>query len=106
MTDSASDESKPLLVSSTRCADGCCSAPETTVSPERRAVLTRRVKLFVLATITYNLIEAAVAISAGTIASSAALVGFGLDSLIEVASATAVAWQFAGRNHEERERTA
>ncbi|MEU5673249.1 cation diffusion facilitator family transporter [Micromonospora sp. NPDC047762] len=74
--------------------------------PSRRAVLIRRVRLFVAATITYNLIEAAVAISAGTIASSTALIGFGLDSIIEVASAAAVAWQFSGPNHERRERTA
>ncbi|WP_327041238.1 cation transporter [Micromonospora ureilytica] len=75
-------------------------------SPVRRAVLIRRVRLLVATTITYNLIEAAVAISAGTTASSTALVGFGLDSVIEVASATAVAWQFSGPNHERRERTA
>ena len=41
-----------------------------------------------------------------TAASSAALIGFGLDSVIEVGSAAAVAWQFAGRDPEERERTA
>ncbi|MGC5311522.1 cation transporter [Micromonospora zamorensis] len=74
--------------------------------PARRAVLIRRVRLFVVLTITYNLIEAAVAIGAGAIASSTALIGFGLDSIIEVASATAVAWQFSGPNHERRERTA
>ena len=37
------------------------------------------------ATITYNVIEAVVAIAAGTVAGSAALIGFGLDSVIEVA---------------------
>ena len=42
----------------------------------------------------------------GTIASSAALIGFGLDSVIEVSSAAAVAWQFSGRDHEARERAA
>jgi len=42
-------------------------------SPARRAVLTRRVRLFVAATITYNAIEAAVALTAGTLASSTAL---------------------------------
>lgn len=72
----------------------------------RRAVLRRRVRLLVAATITYNVIEAVVAITAGTIASSTALIGFGLDSVIEVASATAVAWQFAGPDHEAREKTA
>lgn len=106
MTDPAAEELKPLIASSAGCTDAGCTATAATVSPGRRAVLTRRVRLFVLATITYNLIEAVVAISAGTIASSAALIGFGLDSLIEVASATAVAWQFAGRDPEERERTA
>jgi divalent metal cation (Fe/Co/Zn/Cd) transporter len=75
-------------------------------SPQRRNLLQRRVRLLVGATITYNLVEGAVAISAGTVASSAALVGFGLDSLIEVTSAAAVAWQFAARDPETREQTA
>ena len=74
--------------------------------PERRAVLARRVRLLVAATIAYNLIEAVVAIGAGAAASSTALIGFGLDSVIEVSSAAAVAWQFAGRDPEARERTA
>jgi divalent metal cation (Fe/Co/Zn/Cd) transporter len=74
--------------------------------PVRRAVLARRVRWFVAATIVYNVIEAAVAITAGTIASSTALIGFGLDSIIEVSSAAAVAWQFAGRDPEAREKVA
>jgi divalent metal cation (Fe/Co/Zn/Cd) transporter len=73
---------------------------------ERRRVLERRIRWFVGATMSYNILEAAVAISAGTVASSAALIGFGLDSLVEVASAAAVAWQFATRDPETRERTA
>ncbi|MBB5154911.1 divalent metal cation (Fe/Co/Zn/Cd) transporter [Saccharopolyspora phatthalungensis] len=44
------------------------------------------------------------AITAGTAASSTALIGFGLDSAIEVASAAAVAWQFSGSDPEARER--
>jgi divalent metal cation (Fe/Co/Zn/Cd) transporter len=75
-------------------------------SPRRRSILNRRVRLLVAATITYNVIEAIVAITAGTIASSTALIGFGLDSVIEVSSAAAVAWQFAGKNPERREKTA
>jgi divalent metal cation (Fe/Co/Zn/Cd) transporter len=47
-----------------------------------------------------------VALVAGTVASSAALIGFGLDSVIEVASAAAVAWQFSGSDPEARERAA
>ena len=73
---------------------------------ERRAALERRVRRLVAATITYNIMEAVVAISAGIGASSAALIGFGLDSTIEVASATAVAWQFTGPNVVARECTA
>lgn len=69
-------------------------------SPHRRAVLARRVRLLVAATITYNLVEGAVAITAGSLASSGALVAFGLDSVIEVASAAAVAWQFSARDPE------
>jgi divalent metal cation (Fe/Co/Zn/Cd) transporter len=78
-------------------------------APRRRAVLNRRVRWLVAATITYNLIEAAVAITAGTAASSRALVAFGLDSMIEVASAATVAWQFSARDPaaiERREKTA
>lgn len=73
---------------------------------ERWDALRRRVRLLVAATISYNLVEAVIAITAGTIASSTALVGFGLDSIIEVASATAVMWQFSSRDPEARERVA
>lgn len=73
---------------------------------ERRAVLTRRIRLLVAATIAYNVVEAVVALTAGARASSAALIGFGLDSAVEVASALAVAWQFAGRDPEAREAVA
>jgi divalent metal cation (Fe/Co/Zn/Cd) transporter len=83
---------------------GALHPPAPTV--ERRAVLSRRIRYFVAATITYNIIEAVVAISAGTLASSAALVAFGLDSVVEVLSAAAVAWQFAGPDPEAREKTA
>ncbi|MFV2102945.1 cation transporter [Micromonospora sp. LOL_024] len=72
----------------------------------RRVVLARRIRWFVAATITYNVAEAVVAITAGTIASSTALIGFGLDSIVEVCSAAAVAWQFSGADHERRERAA
>ena len=84
-------------------SDECCGPAIRTA---RRDVLVRRVRLLVAATITYNVIEAVIALTAGTIASSMALIGFGLDSVIEVASATAVAWQFSGDDHEARERVA
>ena len=72
----------------------------------RRDLLARRIRLFVTITITWNVIEAVVALTAGAKASSSALIGFGLDSVIEVSSAAAVAWQFAGRDPEAREKVA
>lgn len=68
----------------------------------RRDQLARRIRLLVDATIAYNVVEAVVALTAGTAASSNALIGFGLDSVVEVSSA-AVAWQFATADHAVRE---
>ena len=70
--------------------------------PVTRSVLERRVRLLVAATISYNVVEAVVALAAGHRASSVALVGFGLDSVIEVSSAAAVAWQFSARDPDVR----
>lgn len=75
-------------------------------SRARRQILARRVRLIVALTIGYNVIEAVVALAAGGAASSTALVAFGLDSIVEVLSAAAVAWQFAVADHERRERVA
>ncbi len=46
--------------------------------------------------------EAAVAITAGLLASSIALTGFGLDSVIEFCAAVIVVWQLRGENRETR----
>ncbi|STZ74255.1 integral membrane protein [Mycolicibacterium fortuitum] len=75
-------------------------------SPARRARLHRRIRWFVAATIAYNIIESIVAIGEGTRVSSTALIGFGLDSVIEVSSAAAVAWQFSSPEPEAREQAA
>ncbi|WP_017974755.1 cation transporter [Actinopolyspora halophila] len=91
------------------CDDGCCAptgaAPQAQreePGQRRRAVLIRWLRLLVAATISYNVIEAIVAIGSGVAASSAALIGFGLDSVVEVASAAAVAWQFSARQEQVR----
>lgn len=76
------------------------------LTAQRRAALTRRIRFLVAATITYNVVEAVVALAEGTRVSSAALVGFGLDSVVEVSSAAAVAWQFSAEDPETREKTA
>ena len=72
----------------------------------RKRVLQRRIRLIVSITIAYNVVEAIIALAAGSVASSAALIGFGLDSIVEVLSAAAVAWQFAAPDPEKREKTA
>lgn len=76
------------------------------LAPERSAVLRRRIRIVVAITISWNVIEAVVALLAGRAASSAALIGFGLDSIVEVLSAAAVAWQFAAPDPQTRERVA
>jgi divalent metal cation (Fe/Co/Zn/Cd) transporter len=55
------------------------------------------------ATIAWNTVEAVVAIAAGSAASSIALVGFGLDSTVEVLSASVIVWQMTSDVPEERE---
>lgn len=77
------------------------SAPMTAA---RRSTLHRRVRFIVGFTISYNVIEAIVAIWVGTLASSAALIGFGLDSVVEVLSAAAIAWQFTRKDPERWEK--
>jgi divalent metal cation (Fe/Co/Zn/Cd) transporter len=58
------------------------------------------------ATIVWNTIEAVVAIVAGAVASSIALVGFGLDSTVEVLSASVIVWQMTRDVPEDREEQA
>jgi divalent metal cation (Fe/Co/Zn/Cd) transporter len=57
-------------------------------------------------TIAWNTIEAVVAIVAGAVASSIALVGFGLDSTVEVLSASVIVWQMTRDVPEDREEQA
>ncbi|MDP9443865.1 MAG: cation transporter [Actinomycetota bacterium] len=72
----------------------------------RRAELGRRARLLAAASVAYNLAEAVIALSAGAVAGSVALVGFGLDSLIEVSSGLVILWQYAHPLPESRERLA
>lgn len=69
---------------------------------ERTARLRRRGFWLEYASMAWMTAEAAVAITAGVIASSIALVGFGLDSVIEFFAAAIVVWQLRGEG-EDRE---
>ncbi|MEO6198193.1 MAG: cation transporter [Dehalococcoidia bacterium] len=71
----------------------------------------RRLALALLwLTIGWNVVEGVIAVAAGVAASSVALVGFGLDSFIEVTAAGVLIWRFGLPEHDEsaeqRERTA
>ena len=76
------------------------------LSAADRRRLGRRAQLLAGASVTYNVVEAVIAITAGVVAGSVALVGFGLDSIVEVSSGLVILWQFRHRLPEARERTA
>lgn len=78
--------SKPGTATGTNVTDA------STTSPEYSRLHRRALRLEWLTTL-WNVAEAAIAIGSGTIASSTALVAFGVDSLIEVSSATVVLWR-------------
>jgi divalent metal cation (Fe/Co/Zn/Cd) transporter len=73
---------------------------------EDRVRLGRRAQLLAGASVTYNVIEAIIAITAGLVAGSVALVGFGLDSMVEVSSGLIILWQFRHPMPETREQQA
>jgi divalent metal cation (Fe/Co/Zn/Cd) transporter len=75
-------------------------------APADRARLGRRAQLLAAASVAYNAVEAVIAISAGLVAGSVALVGFGLDSVVEVSSGLIILWQFRHPLPESRERMA
>jgi divalent metal cation (Fe/Co/Zn/Cd) transporter len=81
-------------------------APTTTTAGQRRVLLTRRIRILVATAIGYNIAEAVVGLTAGAAAGSPALIGFGLDSVVEVSSAVAVAWQFSATDPQTREKAA
>lgn len=69
-----------------------------------RVDLRRRGLLLEYATISWNAVEAVVAVWAGLAANSIALIGFGLDSLIEIFAAGVVVWEFRGVAEERTDR--
>ena len=74
--------------------------------PSERARLGRRAQLLAGASVAYNSAEAVIAITAGAAAGSAALVGFGLDSVVEVSSGLVILWQFRHVLPQSREQQA
>ncbi|HEU4564717.1 MAG TPA: cation transporter [Gemmatimonadaceae bacterium] len=77
---------------------------------EERAGLVRRGRWLAWATLAYNSLEGVIAIASGLVAGSVSLVGFGVDSFIELASGGAALWRLHAEHDEARreraERTA
>lgn len=67
------------------------------LAPRERELLVRRAKLLAWGGIGWHFIEFGIAIAAGVAASSIALIGFGVDSLIESVAGCVVLWRFAER---------
>ncbi|HVL82398.1 MAG TPA: cation transporter, partial [Actinomycetota bacterium] len=71
-----------------------------TLSIDRPAAV-RRAKLLNKVTIGYNVTEAVVSLAAGFAAGSVSLIGFGLDSSIEVSAALILAWRLHQERHDD-----
>lgn len=77
-------------------------------SPPERQLVTRTGKRLEYFTVAWNVVEGLVAVIAGSFAGSISLVGFGIDSFIEVTSGAALLWRMsvdsdeAQREHHER----
>jgi len=94
---SAQDQATPIQISTTG---------SWQIDPDERQRLGRRAQMLAATSVTYNVIEAIIAITAGLVAGSVALVGFGLDSVVEVSSGLIILWQFRHRLPESREHQA
>ena len=66
------------------------------ISRARYERLARRVKLLSWLSLAWMTAEGAIAIAAGIVASSIALIGFGLDSAIEGVASAVIIWRFTG----------
>ncbi len=69
--------------------------PSPTPSDDARRRALKHGFLLAVATVVWNVLEGIVAIGAGLLAGSVALVGFGVDSFVETASGAVVGWRFA-----------
>jgi divalent metal cation (Fe/Co/Zn/Cd) transporter len=68
---------------------------EPSASDATRESLVRRAKLLAWVGLAWHGVEATVAVTAGILASSIALIGFGADSLVEATAGFVLLWRFA-----------
>lgn len=88
------------------CGDSGSAAAQKVARGDQRALFIKRAQFIAGISVVYNLAEAVIAIAAGAEANSRALIGFGLDSIVEVSSGLIVLWQFSRPLSEGRERLA
>lgn len=79
---------------------------DMTATAHNTVALGRRATMLAGLSVSYNVIEGIIAITAGVAAGSVALVGFGLDSFVEVSSGLIILWQFSHKIPEQREQKA
>lgn len=77
------------------------TAGSVSTRAERRPGSRRLALTLLWLTLAWNIVEGLVAVASGTIAGSVALVGFGLDSFIEVTAAGVLLWRLGLREHDE-----
>ena len=98
------DAASPVIddVAASGCHDGCCGAqppPASLAHDPARLELIRRAFRLEYATVGWMVIEAGVAIWSGVAAGSVSLLAFGIDSLIELASAGVLIWRLTVELH-------
>ena len=81
-------------------------APAPRLTDAQLSHLGRRAQMMAGASVAYNIMEAIIAVTAGLVAGSVALLGFGLDSVVEVSSGLIILWQFRHTMPQTRERQA
>jgi divalent metal cation (Fe/Co/Zn/Cd) transporter len=86
----------PTLAAATTATPARAPRPVASISRERYEEIARRVRLLSWLSLAGITVEGAVAITAGIAASSIALVGFGLDSVIEGVASLIIIWRFTG----------
>ncbi|WBM78804.1 cation transporter [Cryobacterium breve] len=76
----------------------------STGAVDTQAVLLRRGRLLEYITLGWNVVGVVVLAVLAAMASSVALVGFGLDSLIEIGASTVVLWELSGTGEDRQHR--
>ena len=77
---------------------------ELSLQPATHATLVRRVKLISWLSLAWMTAEGAIGVTAGILANSIALIGYGLDSSIEGIASIVIIWRFTVRGFKMRVR--